>query len=335
MKPHPENCIDAPATPITSPTISPDADYRAPSWLRNRHLQTIWPVVMAGAPRVAYRRERWMTPDGDFIDLDWTAAESGKGPLVALFHGLEGSSGSHYARALMAHLLLAGWRGVVVHWRGCSGEPNLLARAYHSGDSAEVDWILRRLRPDFVAGVSLGANALLKWLGEQGSQAGFIKAAAGVSAPQDLHAGAIALSRGFNRLYCRNFLVTLKRKSLVKLDRFPSIYDRRRLISARDFFDFDEVVTAPLHGFDSALDYWQRSSCKQYLGGIGVPTLVLNARNDPFLPEAVLAKPADVSPQVVLDYPAGGGHVGFVDGRLPGNRDWMPQRLMGFFRQFV
>jgi predicted alpha/beta-fold hydrolase len=234
----------------------------------------------------------------------------------------------------MTHLVAVGWRGVVVHWRGCSGEPNLLARAYHSGDSDEVDWILRKLRPDFVAGVSLGANALLKWLGEQGSQAGFIRAAAGVSAPQDLHAGAVALSRGFNRLYCLNFLVTLKRKSLQKLDRFPDLYERERVMAARNFFDFDDVVTAPLHGFENALDYWTRSSCKQYLGGVAVPTLVLNARNDPFLPEAVLAVQSEVSRHVVLDYPAHGGHVGFFHGPAPSG-GWLPQRLMGFFRRFT
>ena len=325
--------------PIPRPPYGADPDYRAPGWLRNRHLQTIWPVMVRGTPVIQYRRERWSTPDGDFIDLDWAVpppgAAAGTGPLVALFHGLEGSSASHYARALMSHLLAAGWRGVVINWRGCSGEPNLLARAYHSGDSAEVDWILRRLRPDFVAGVSLGANALLKWLGEQGSHAGFVRAAAGVSAPQDLHAGAAALSRGFNRLYCLNFMKTLKRKSLLKLDRFPGLYDRQRVLASRDFFDFDDVVTAPLHGFESAMDYWARSSCKQYLGGVEVPTLVLNARNDPFLPERVLARHSEVSRHVVLDYPAHGGHAGFVRGRLPGRGDWLPQRLIRFFRQFA
>ena len=375
MKPTMENCTDilsrqaggVPPQPgrrgMPLPSWQADPGYRAPGWLRNRHLQTIWPAVLGGAPAVVYRRERWSTPDGDFIDLDWAEPPPGvaaaKGPLVALFHGLEGSSASHYARALMAHLLAIGWRGVVIHWRGCSGEANLLARAYHSGDSDEVDWILRRLRPDFAAGVSLGANALLKWLGEQGSQAGFLRAAAGVSAPQDLHAGAVALSRGFNRLYCLNFMVTLKRKSLLKLDRFPGLYDRRRVLSSRDFFDFDEAVTAPLHGFESAMDYWTRSSCKQYLGDIKVATLVLNARDDPFLPEQVLARPPEVSRHVVLDYPAHGGHVGFVrrrgaigglpDSGLPGSglsgrglpasgrpdSGWLPQRLTNFFRQYA
>lgn len=350
MNPLPAGSIDRAAPSLrvdpASRRVNPDlntAAYQPPRWLGNRHLQTIWPVVVPTGPRVKYRRERWVTPDDDFIDIDWALADpehglgapTAEGPLVALFHGLEGNSGSHYSRAIMADLLAIGWRGVVVHWRGCSGEPNLLARAYHSGDSAEVDWIMRKLRPDFVAGVSLGGNALLKWLGEQGSQAGFVKAAAGISAPQDLQAGAIALSRGFNRVYCWSFLSSLKRKSALKLDAFPGLYDRRRLMAARNFFDFDELVTAPLHGFASATDYWQRSSCKQYLGGIAVPTLVLNARNDPFLPERMLARPAEVSAAVVLDYPADGGHVGFVHGNLPGHVEWLPKRLIGFFRQFT
>lgn len=344
MRPHPASFIE-PVSGADAGVAGPGRpDYRPPRWLRNPHLQTIWPALVTGAPRVQYRRERWTTPDEDFIDLDWAVPGPGlspgtpplaDGPLVALFHGLEGGSGSHYARALMAALLAMGWRGVVIHWRGCSGEPNLLARAYHSGDSAEVDWIMRRLRPEFAAGVSLGANALLKWLGEQGSEAGFLRAAASVSAPQDLHAGAIALSRGFNRVYCWNFMNTLKRKSARKLDRFPGLYDRRRLLAVRDFFDFDDLVTAPLHGFDGALDYWTRSSCRQFLGGVAVPTLVLNARNDPFLPEQALARPSEVSRTVVLDYPPDGGHVGFVHGRLAGSIDWMPRRLTAFFRQFT
>lgn len=302
--------------------------------MRGGHLQTVWPALnVRVAPRVRYRRERWDTPDDDFIDLDWTtdtsAGTPGEGPLVALFHGLEGSAESHYARALMAHAAAAGWRGVVVHWRGCGGEPNLLARSYHSGDSDEIDWIVRRLKPDFVAGVSLGANALLKWLGTPGSWTQTVRAAAGVSAPQDLEASASALSRGVNRLYCEHFFATMKRKSILKLDRFPDLYDRRKVLEARNFFEFDDVVTAPLHGFKGAGDYWMRSSCKQFLRHIAVPTLVVNARNDPFLPESALATPWQVSERVTLEYPAEGGHVGFVDRRL--GTSWLPRRLMAFF----
>jgi len=201
--------------------------------------------------------------------------------------------------------------------------------------------VLRRLASDraaagrrgplLAAGVSLGGNVLLKWLGERGSAAGFVAAAAAVSPPQDLHAGAISLSRGFNRVYTLNFLLSLRRKSLAMLDRHPGLFERERVAASRDFFEFDDLVTAPLHGFRSAIDYWTRSSCRQYLGGITVPTLVVNALNDPFLPATALAAPAEVSPAVCLEYPRTGGHVGFLTGAPPGRLDWMPRRLFAHF----
>lgn len=323
---------------------APTGDYQAPAWLPGGHLQTLWPALFAPRPPVAYRRERWETPDGDFVDLDWAIDGTREGeqrPLLALFHGLEGSSDSPYARVLMHACRGYGAHGVVIHFRGCSGELNRRPRAYHSGDSEEADWVLRRLAtrrqsagltgPLWVAGVSLGGNLLLKWLGERGRDAGFVAAAAAVSPPQDLHAGALALSRGFNRIYTSHFLSTLRRKSLRMLERHPGLFDRSRVVASRDFFDFDEWVTAPLHGFESALDYWTRSSCRRFLAGITVPTLVLNALNDPFLPPTALAGPHDVSPAVNLEYPAEGGHVGFLEGRPPGRLEWLPRRL---FRHF-
>ncbi|MGE0312451.1 MAG: YheT family hydrolase [Lautropia sp.] len=299
------------------------------------HLRTIWPALVSPRPTVRFRRERWSTPDGDFIDLDWLASEPPAAPtpppLVAMFHGLEGSSDSHYCRAMMAALRARGWRGVVVHWRGCSGEPNLLARAYHSGDSDEVDWVLRRLRPDFVVGVSLGGNALLKWLGEQALDAVPVKAAVALCAPQDLEAGATALARGVNRLYGRHFLRSLIPKSLEKLQRFPGLYAGERVRAARDFFDFDGCVTAPLHGFRDAFDYWRRASCKPFLAAIDCPTLVINPLDDPFLPASALARPDEVSSRVRLEYPASGGHVGFATGLPPGRIDWPARRALRFF----
>ena len=326
-------------------------EYHAPAWLRGRHLQTIWPSVLAPRPSPLYRRERWDTPDGDFIDLDWAlgahvdtghdAARSAPRPLLALFHGLEGNSGSHYSRTLMAAANARGCDGMVIHFRGCSGELNRMPRAYHSGDSEEADWVLRRISarrcqdgsPGLLvaAGISLGGNVLLKWLGERGNAAGFVAAAAAVSPPQDLHAGAIRLSRGFNRLYALNFLVTLRRKSVAMLERHPGLFDAKLVASSRDFFEFDELVTAPLHGFKSARDYWQRSSCRQFLGGIAVPTLIINALNDPFLPAEALARPAEVSGAVDLYYPSEGGHVGFLNGAPPGRLDWLANRLFAHF----
>ncbi len=321
--------------------------YRAPRWLPGGHAQTIYAALLVPRARVTYRRERWDTPDGDFIDLDWIdepPAASGQpsvvsrqsSPLVVLFHGLEGSSRSQYALNLMAEVRMRGMRGVVVHFRGCSGEPNRLPRAYHSGDSAEIDWILRRLKPAaaplYAAGVSLGGNALLKWLGESGADAmHVVDRAAAVSAPLDLMASGNALDRGFNLIYVRHFLGTLKSKSLAKLDRSPGLYDAARLRAACTLREFDDLVTAPLHGFRNTDDYWTRASSKPGLRNVRVPTLVINARNDPFLPAAALPVPGDVSAAVTLEQPEEGGHVGFVSGVFPGNLGWLTRRLLEFF----
>jgi uncharacterized protein len=311
--------------------------YRAPWWLPGGHAQTLYGVLFAGS-KVMWRRERWEAPDGDFIDVDRLpgAAEA---PLVAVFHGLEGSSGSHYAGALAREFGRRGWRGAVAHFRGCSGEPNRLPRAYHSGDADEIGWILRRLSaeargaPLFAAGVSLGGNALLKWLGEDAQARQVVLAAAAVSAPVDLMAAGDALGRGFNLVYTRAFLATMRRKAEEKLERFPGLFDGEAMRRARTLREFDDVVTAPLHGFRDTDDYWTRASAKPVLGRIQVPTLLLNARNDPFLPEAALPGRADVSREVRLEFPEEGGHAAFVSAPFPGNIDWMPRRITGFFEE--
>lgn len=335
------------------------SDYRAPPWLPGGHAQTLYAALLIRRARVAYRRERWETPDGDFIDLDWTDETSAisrqpsaasapssvvshqsspdERPLVVLFHGLEGSSRSHYALALMAGLRARGLRGVAVHFRGCSGERNRLARAYHSGDAQEIDWIVRRLRSRhsgalFAAGVSLGGNALLKWLGETGAGAiGLVDRAAAVSAPLDLMAAGDALGKGFNRVYTRHFLVTLKVKAIAKLVSHPGLYSAAAVRAASTLREFDDLVTAPLHGFTGTDDYWTRASSKPWLRHVQVPTLVLNARNDPFLPAPALPGADDVSTAITLEQPEAGGHVGFVAGAFPGHLEWLPQRVLDFF----
>lgn len=316
--------------------------YAAPLWLPGGHAQTIYAATLAPRPQVDYRRERWDTPDGDFIDLDWTVPETphltGAGesaPLLVLFHGLEGSSRSHYALSLMRAARERGWRGVVAHFRGCSGEPNRLARAYHSGDTLELDWILRRLKtvagtaPLHAAGVSLGGNALLRWLGEQESAAAqVVTTACAVSAPVDLTAAGNALGQGFNIIYARNFLTTMKRKSLAKLATHPGLYDRNRVQAALTLREFDDLVTAPMHGFRGVDDYWTRASAKPVLRGIRVPTLLLNAVNDPFLPASALPTPGELASAITAEFPAAGGHVAFVTGAPPGHLDWLPARLL-------
>jgi len=286
---------------------------------------------------------RWMD------DEDWRAltlgiahhsthAPSDSPPALLLLHGLEGASHSRYAQAIGQYFRARGWIVVVAHFRGCSGVPNRLARAYHSGDSDELGFILSTARSRLpqarwhAVGVSLGGNALLKYLGEQGESATWLTAAAAVSAPLDLVAAGVSLSHGLNRqLYARHFLRSMKAKILEKARRFPGAIDVVRLAHVRSLRDFDDAYTAPMHGFAHALDYWQRSSSKPWLPAIRVPTLVLNARNDPFLPEAALPGPDDCAPALLLHQPATGGHASFVTGRFPGNLSWLPQRLAQFF----
>lgn len=316
--------------------MAPSA-YRAPDWLPGGHAQSIYPYFFLRPPLSALRHERVATPDGDFVDFDWMDGAAGS-PVVAVLHGLEGSSRSHYARAILRAAAGRGWRGVVPHWRGCSGEPNRLARAYHSGDYAEAGWMVGEVRsrvggaPLFAVGVSLGGSALLNWLGREGegARAG-LTAAAAVSAPLDLVASGTAIDRGLNRVYALNFLRTLIPKAMAKERRFPGLYEVARLRRVRTMRAFDDLVTAPLHGFRSVDDYWTRGSSKPWLRGIGVPTLVLNARNDPFIPGDSLPGPGEVGAAVTLEQPAHGGHVGFAAGPFPGRLDWLTRRLMRFF----
>jgi uncharacterized protein len=295
------------------------------------HAQTIY-AALRPPRRVPLARERWDTPDGDFIDVDF-AGDPAAGKLVVLFHGLEGSSDSHYARSIAGAAVAARLRIAIPHWRGCSGQPNRTRRAYHSGDSAEVDWILKRILTSgkmlFAIGVSLGGNALLKWLGEQGAAARqVVRRAAAVSAPIDLPAAGGALDRGLNRfLYTRMFLASLKPKTLAKMAAFPGLCDGAGVRAARTFREFDNLVTAPLHGFRDVDHYWSTAASGPYLARIRVPTLLLNARNDPFLPEhALVAAAREASPDVLLEFPSTGGHVGFRHDRLA-------QRLLGFLLQ--
>ena len=307
------------------------SEYRAPWWLPGGHLQTIV-GALSPAPRVAFSRETWETPDGDFIEIDWAGAPDAA-HLLVLFHGLEGSSQSPYARTIAAEALARGWRFALPHFRGCSGKLNRLPRAYHSGDSDEVDWILRRLaqaaqRPILAAGVSLGGNVLLKWLGERGAEAArSVRRAAAVSAPIDLAASGNALDRGFNRrTYTRVFLATLKSKARAKRGLGHLEFDERRLSSARTLREYDDMITAPLHGFRDTDDYWTRAASAPWLARIEVPTLVLNARNDPVLPAAALERAArGAASAVVLEFPHPGGHAGF-----PGRDRWLARHVLDF-----
>ncbi len=314
--------------------------FRAPWWLPGGHLQTIYASLFAPKPRVIYRRERWELADGDFLDLDWVDGAPDK-PLLVLFHGLEGSSQGHYALAMMDTLRQHGWRGVAVNFRGCSGSPNRLARAYHSGDSAEVKMVLTHLKtqansqPLYAVGISLGANALLKFLGESGLEAQqILAAAAAISAPVDLANAGARLDQGFNRYsYTRHFLRTLRRKTQEKIHAHRLPITPQALRAANTLHAFDDLYTAPMHGYRNADDYWLRASSKPWLNSIAVPTLIVHAHNDPFLPAGTYLEQALLSPHITLDLTQQGGHVGFVSGPFPGKLNWLPKRVLSFFTQ--
>lgn len=316
--------------------------YTSPRWLPGGHAQTIWPALFShrGPAVHPWLRERLDTPDGDFVDVDWSSAQSSQAPLLVLFHGLEGSSASHYAQAFAHEARARQLRFAVPHFRGCSGELNRAPRAYHSGDFAEIDWLLeslaqRHMGPVIVVGVSLGGNALLRWAQELGhAHRHRVSAMAAISAPLDLRSCGLAIGRGFGRqVYTRMFLRTMKRKAMLKLQQYPGLFDHRAVLAARDLYEFDHVFTAPLHGFNGVDDYWRRASALPGLPRIELPTLVINAQNDPFVPAACLPTAAQVSSSVELWQPRHGGHVGFAAGRLPGHVLSLPEQVIPWLLQ--
>jgi len=291
------------------------SDFRPLWWLRNPHLQTLWPVFCRRRPELELRSERLELPDGDFLDLAWADNE---GPTVLVLHGLEGSLRSHYAAALMASLASAGYQAVFMHFRGCSGEPNRLDRAYHSGDTGDLATVVEHVRERtgrvlFAAvGYSLGGNVLLKWMGEQGGAAP-LSAAVAVSVPFRLDDAANRMRQGFSRLYERHLVGRLRAGYRRKFARRASPLDvsPQQLDS---FWAFDDRVTAPLHGFADAADYYRRSSSRPFLRSIRIPTLILHARDDPFMYPATVPGPDELSESVTLELSRHGGHVGFVGG---------------------
>lgn len=325
-----------------------------PWWLPGGQAQTIWPALFSrrrDGPSLPWRRQRWDTPDGDFVDADWLdvaprpgpeqpaqkAGAAGGRPLLVLFHGLEGSSRSHYAEAFADWARRHGWDFVLPHFRGCSGEINRAARAYHSGDHEEIGWMLAQARirhggPVAAVGVSLGGNALLRWAQEAGDSARHhICAAAALCSPVELAAGGYSLESGANRwIYTPMFLRTMKAKARAKWEQFPGLFDLDRVLSARTIRDFDDAFTAPLHGFRGVADYWQRASAKPHLAGLRLPSLLVNPRNDPFVPAASLPRRQDVGPWVTLWQPPQGGHVGFPSGRFPGHVLGLPDAVMAW-----
>ena len=314
-----------------------DRSFEPAWWCSGRHAQTLWSPLFRMRPRIHPLRERLELPDGDFIDLDWSA--SGRAPVVIILHGLEGNSQSPYARGMFTALQKRGMRPLVMHFRGCSGEPNRLARGYHSGDTGDLAFLVRTLRdreprtPLAAVGYSLGGNVLLKWLGETGAAAG-LYAAAAVSIPFVLEDSAQQLNRGFSRLYRRHLLSSLRRSLRRKFRGKIPPFNAAAAAAAHTFHEFDDAVTAPLHGFTDAEHYYSASSSRPYLRHIAVPTLIVHAADDPFLSRESIPPAHELSPHVTLEVPARGGHVGFIAGRWPGRpRFWLEEHIPEFLAQ--
>jgi predicted alpha/beta-fold hydrolase len=313
--------------------------YRPAWWLPGPHLPTLWGKFFRRLPPQLTRVERWDTPDGDFLDivrLEPTNGDDGNGndprraPRLLLLHGLEGTPRSHYARGLFAECARRGWGMDMLVFRSCGPEANRTRRFYHSGETSDARFVLDRVASEFphapigVIGVSLGGNVLVKLLGEPGPELPrTLRGAVGISVPFDLARSSRHISRGFARVYQRSFLGSLRRKALEKLERFPDLVERERVEQIRTMWDFDDVVTAPVHGFRDAADYYERSSALRWLGGVRRSTLLLSAVDDPFLPPAVLDEVRDAArtnASLQLEFVPRGGHVGFVGGTAP----WRP-----------
>ena len=302
-----------------------------PWWLKNPHLQTFWPVLVRRQAPLEYRAERLELADGDFVDLCWTGPE--EGPLVIVLHGLQGSVSSPYVIGLMRALMASGTRGVLMHFRGCSGEPNRLARGYHSGDTGDLGALIdvvRAREPDTplaAVGYSLGGNVLLKYLGEAGEDTP-LQVAVAVSVPLVLRAASDRLRQGLSRVYDRYLLRALLAGAKKKSEQLAAAgLDVTSVLQCRTIREFDDRLTAPLHGFSDALDYYTRCSSRSFLGRIQIPTLILHAADDPFMSPAVVPQPEELSKSVTLELSPGGGHVGFVAGF---GRYWLEERIPAF-----
>jgi predicted alpha/beta-fold hydrolase len=310
-------------------------------WVPGAHLQTLWGKLVRRPAEVPTRAERWETPDGDELEIRRLDAAHEGAPRLLILHGLEGTIRSHYLRGALAEARRRGWAADVLIFRGCNGAVPRARRMYHSGETTDLDLVIRRLvrehpdQPLLLAGFSLGGNVLLKWLGEQGDDAPpQVRAAVAISTPFDLERGARHIQRGFARVYTRHFLRTLRIKALAKLAQDPGLFDAGRLAWARNLYEFDDAVTAPLHGFTDAHDYYSRSSSLAFLGRIRRSVLLLNAQDDPFLPREVLDDVMIVASSnacVTVEFPPHGGHVGFVGGRVPWRPLYFAERRLGDF----
>jgi predicted alpha/beta-fold hydrolase len=320
-----------------------DIIYSPAWWIPGGHLQTLWGKLFRKQERAPTVLERWDTPDGDFLEIHRLAAER-DAPRVLLLHGLEGTVRSHYAQALLNEAARRGWGADLLIFRSCGSELNRTRRFYHSGETGDVGFVLDRVLDEFpapplaLAGVSLGGNVLLKFLGERGEDLpSQLKAAAAVSVPFDLARSSGRINRGFSRFYQRFFLNSLRKKAEEKARRFPDLAPQERIAALRTLEDFDDLITGPLHGFRDAQDYYARSSSLPYLKKIKLTTLLLSAIDDPMLPAEVLdevREAASDNPALEVDFVERGGHAGFITGSLPWRPFYYAEHRVGeFFAQ--
>jgi uncharacterized protein len=309
----------------------------SPLWA-NRHVQTIVPNVFLPQPELALRRERLELPDGDFIDVDWTTGASG--PIVIVLHGLEGSMRSRYACNIMREIHAMGFRGAFPYFRGCSGEPNRLPIGYHSGFTQDIEYFSGLLKerepgtPLAAVGYSLGGNVLLKWLGESSFASRLVTGVA-VSVPFDLAVCSEAIEKGFSRVYMWELMARMRRNAKLKFSRIRAPMPLPDIGSLRTFREFDDAMTAPLHGYRDADDYYSRCSSRPFLKNIRVPTLILHSADDPFMTPAALPRDEELSPAVRFELSARGGHVGFMNGSLFRPRRWLDARIAEHLREYL
>lgn len=317
------------------------SDFKPAWWLPGPHLQTVYPSLMRRPIAIETTTERLELSDGDFLDLVWTNNVDQQRPIVVMLHGIAGSINSHYIRGMMRCFVALGWIGVLMHFRGCSGAPNRLPRCYHSGDTQDlastVDLIRSRHPSQKITGLgfSMGGSVLLKWLGETG-KANPLVAAAAVSVPFEFEKAANKVNSGLSRLYQWVMLRDIRNKLLKKYSTTNPPVSVDVILSAKNFWEFDSKVTAPLHGFADAKDYYQRTSSRQFLRNIDVPTLVIHAADDPLMTPEVIAAIEELSPNLTLELSDRGGHVGFISGKNPlSPHYWLEERIPAYFREYL
>lgn len=321
------------------------AEFTPKSWLQNAHLQTIIPKYFLASPFINYVQERVTTPDNDFVDLAWAMPSSSIGlrGIVVLFHGLEGSCESHYIKHLVSDLLLANFACVVMHFRGCSGEPNLQVKSYHSGATFDPEFVVPLIKerysslPLFAVGFSLGGNMLMKLMANNTNSP--IDGSVSVSAPLNLSASSESIDQGFSSIYQYHLMKSMKNNLLAKMKTVNLIdhikVSTNQISKMKTFYEFDEHVTATLHGFTSAVDYYQKCSALDDLSSINKPTLILHAQDDPFMDNRVIPTKAQINRHIAYELSQYGGHVGFIKSFSGGQGLWLPSRITSFLKELL